>query len=85
MAHEQAARPGAGIKLVIRNIGVLLSGDLQRPVLDADTVVVKDGRIAAIGREKEVESEGASRGPNFAFCRQSRRKHSPALPDTGYS
>src|SRR6266446_8840400 len=61
MAHEEAAKPGAGVKLVIRNIGLLLSGDLQRPILDADTVVVKDGKIAAIGREKEVDTEGATR------------------------
>src|ERR1700751_4922912 len=61
MAHEEAAKSGAGVKLVVRNIGLLLSGDLQRPILDADTVVVKDGRIAAIGREKEVDTEDATR------------------------
>src|SRR5258707_9188265 len=61
MAHEEAAMPGAGVKLVIRNIGLLLSGDLRRPILDADTVVVKDGKINAIGREKEVDTEGATR------------------------
>ena len=61
MAHEEAGKPGAGgTKLVIRNIGLLLSGDLQRPILDADTVVVKDGRIAASGNQKEVDSEGAT-------------------------
>src|SRR5258707_9098551 len=61
MAHEEAAKPGAGVKLVIRNIGLLLSGDLQRPILDADTVVVKDGKIAAVGREKGGDTEGATR------------------------
>src|SRR5258705_5584957 len=61
MAHEEAAKPGAGVKLVIRNIGLLLSGDLQRPILDADSVVVKDGKIAEIGREKEVDTGGATR------------------------
>jgi hypothetical protein len=30
MAHEEAAKSGAGMKLVIRNIGVLLSGDRAR-------------------------------------------------------
>jgi enamidase len=49
-----------GIKLVIRNVGLLLSGDLQRPILDADAVVVKDGRIFAIGKEKELDCEGAT-------------------------
>ncbi|HWY09233.1 MAG TPA: hypothetical protein VNY24_20400, partial [Candidatus Acidoferrales bacterium] len=61
MAHEEAAKPSAGVKLVIRNIGVLLSGDLQQPILHADTVVVKDGKIAAIGRERELDTEGATR------------------------
>src|SRR6202166_244275 len=61
MAHEEAAKSGAGMKLVSRNIGLLLSGDLQRPILDADTVVVKDGKIAAVGREKEVDTEHATR------------------------
>jgi len=60
MSVEQAAKTGAGTKLVIRNIGLLLSGDLERPILDADTVVVQDGRISAIGKENEVDCEGAS-------------------------
>src|SRR5215470_16651178 len=61
MAHEESVKPATGVKLVIRNIGLLLSGDLQRPILDADTVVAKDGRIAAIGRERELDTEGAAR------------------------
>ena len=47
-------------KLVVRNIGLMLSGDLESPVLDADTLVVENGRIAAFGREKDVDIEGAS-------------------------
>jgi len=43
------------MKLVIRNIGLLLSGDLERPILEADTVVVSDGLIRAIGKEKELD------------------------------
>ena len=35
MAHEEAAAAGPS-KLVIRNIGLMLSGDLARPILDAD-------------------------------------------------
>lgn len=46
-------------KLVIRNIGLLLSGDLENPVLDADCVVVLDGRIAAIGRAKDLDTDQA--------------------------
>ena len=47
-------------KLVVRNIGLMLSGDLESPVLDADTLVAEDGRIAAFGREKDLDIEGAS-------------------------
>ena len=48
-------------KLVIRNIGLVLSGDLKQPVLDADTIVAIDGVIAAIGRQKDCDIEAADR------------------------
>jgi enamidase len=60
MAHEEAGKTSSGVKLVVRNIGLLLSGDLQKPLLEADTVVCVDGRISAIGKEKEVDVEGAT-------------------------
>ena len=60
MAHENAGEPLVSSKLVIRNIGLVLSGDLFQPILDADTVVVIDGRIAAVGREKDIDTEGAA-------------------------
>ncbi len=46
-------------KLVIKNIGLLLSGDLENPILEADTIVVVDGRIAAVGRYKDCDVEDA--------------------------
>jgi enamidase len=46
-------------RVILRNIGLLLSGDLHRPILDADTILVVDGKIAAIGREKDIDGEGA--------------------------
>ncbi len=48
-------------KLVIRNIGLMLSGDLRRPILDADTVVAVDGVITAIGKAKDCDTERADR------------------------
>ena len=42
-------------KLVIRNIGLLLSGLLEAPILDADTIVAEDGRIVAVGRAAECD------------------------------
>ena len=50
------AASGKSGKVVIRNIGLLLSGDLDRPILDADTVVVMDGVITQVGREKDCDT-----------------------------
>jgi enamidase len=50
----------AHTKVVIRDIGLLLSGDLSRPILDANTVVAVNGRISAIGKEKDLDLEGAT-------------------------
>jgi enamidase len=47
-------------RLLIRNIGLLLSGDLQKPILDADTVVAVDGKIAAVAKEKDIDAKGAT-------------------------
>jgi enamidase len=58
MAQETAAAPKG--KLVIRNVGLMLSGALERPILDADCVVANDGRIAAVGRAKDLDTEGAT-------------------------
>ncbi len=46
-------------KVVIKNVGLMLSGDLDAPILDADTIVVDDGRIVAVGRYKDCDTEGA--------------------------
>ena len=50
----------AAAKLVIRNIGLMLSGKLEEPVLDADCLVAEGGKITAWGREKDLDPEGAS-------------------------
>lgn len=46
-------------KVAITNIGLLLSGDLGRPILDADTILAVDGKIAAVGKAKDVDTGGA--------------------------
>ena len=53
----EAATPS---KLVIRNIGIVLSGALENPILEADTIGAENGRISAIGRVKDVDTEGAT-------------------------
>jgi enamidase len=60
MSAESTARTSSGTKLVIRNLGLLLSGDLRKPILDADAVVAKDGRISAIGKEKDLDCANAT-------------------------
>ncbi|SLN26938.1 amidohydrolase family protein [Oceanibacterium hippocampi] len=57
MSHgtDNAQNPADGQKVVIRNIGILLSGDFENPVMDADTIVVENGLIAAAGRAKDVD------------------------------
>ncbi|MFT4095969.1 MAG: amidohydrolase family protein [Rhodoblastus sp.] len=57
MAHE-ATTETAG-KIVIRNIGLILSGALEKPILDGDAIVAVDGKIAAIGRLKDLDTNGA--------------------------
>ncbi len=58
MAEAQATGDSGG-RMVIRNIGLLLSGDLGRPILDADTIVAEKGKITAIGRAKSLDTSGA--------------------------
>ena len=47
-------------KVVMRRIGVLLSGDIDRPILDADTIVVVDGVITSVGKEKDCDTAHAA-------------------------
>jgi enamidase len=59
MAEQQTMAAGSDDKLVIKNIGLLLSGDLDRPILEADSVVAVGGKIAAVGRFGELDTAGA--------------------------
>jgi enamidase len=59
MAHDELAKKTPA-RLLIRNIGLLLSGDLEQPILGADTVVTVDGKITAVGKEKDIDSDGAT-------------------------
>jgi len=60
MAHEEPVKSSAQSKLIIRNIGLLLSGDLNQPILDADTIVCAGEHIAAVGKEKDIDTSGAT-------------------------
>ena len=60
MAHDEPAASGAPTKLVIKNVGLMLSGDLEKPILDADAIVAVNGRITAIGRAPDLDISGAT-------------------------
>ena len=47
-------------RLVIRNIGMMLSGKLEQPILQADCLVAVDGKITGFGAEKDLDTEGAT-------------------------
>ncbi|WP_149758580.1 amidohydrolase family protein [Roseivivax sediminis] len=47
-------------KLVVRNVGLMLSGRMEEPILDADTLVAEGGRITGIGKEADLDPEGAT-------------------------
>ncbi|NNE87087.1 MAG: amidohydrolase family protein [Silicimonas sp.] len=49
-----------GEKLVIKNIGMILSGKIEEPVFDGDCLVAEDGKITAWGREADLDCEGAA-------------------------
>jgi enamidase len=59
MAQDEPAKKMPA-RLLIRNIGLLLSGNLEQPILDADTVVAVDGKITTVGKKKDVDGEGAT-------------------------
>ncbi|MBI2467608.1 MAG: amidohydrolase family protein [Candidatus Rokubacteria bacterium] len=45
------------MKTLIRNIGTLVSGDITRPILDADSILIRDGVIAAVGRKLDDDAD----------------------------
>lgn len=47
-------------KLVIRNIGMILSGKLEQPILDGDCLIAENGIITAIGSAKDLDTDQAA-------------------------
>jgi enamidase len=45
-------------KLMIKNIGTLVSGNISSPLLNADSIVVEGGLIQAVGKEKDLDTKG---------------------------
>jgi enamidase len=59
--------------VVIRNAGTIVSGDLEQPIVDGDAVVIRDGRIEAVGSgdlggasiEHQIDAGGATIMPGL--------------------
>jgi len=45
-------------KLMIKNIGTLVSGEISNPILEADTLLIEGGLIQGIGKEKNLGANG---------------------------
>src|SRR5205823_12779509 len=52
-----ARRRRPAMTTLVRNIGTLVSGDIGRPLLDADSLVIREGRIAAVGRGLDEDAD----------------------------
>ena len=45
------------MRTLITNIGQIVSGDIARPLLDGDAILVEDGRIRALGRGLDADAD----------------------------
>ena len=50
------------MRTLITNIGTLVTGDIDAPIADADSILIEDGRIAAVGRGLTPDA-GSADGP----------------------
>lgn len=67
MAAEAKELPAKG-RLLIRNIGLCLSGDLDKPILDSDCLLIEDGVIAGFTAEdadSEIDAQGCAVMPGL--------------------
>ena len=50
----EVARARSG-RIWVKNIGLLLTGDIDAPRADADTLIIEDGHIVALGRAAQCD------------------------------
>ena len=60
MAHDPAPAQDGPTKLVIRNVGLMLSGRMEEPILDADCLIAENGKITGWGRQKDLDTGSAT-------------------------
>ncbi|HSH34519.1 MAG TPA: Enamidase, partial [Actinomycetota bacterium] len=66
------------MRTVISNIETMVSGDIRRPILDADSISIEDGRITAVGKGLEggadtvIDAKGSTVIPGLidSHCHQ---------------
>ena len=46
------------MRTLISNIGTVVTGDIDAPIADADSILIEDGRISAVGRGLELGAAG---------------------------
>ncbi|KIX11969.1 amidohydrolase family protein [Dethiosulfatarculus sandiegensis] len=58
--------------VLIKNVGLLLSGDYEKPILDADSILIQDGKIKETGKglsapadAKVIDAAGAAVAPGL--------------------
>ncbi|MBI4320618.1 MAG: amidohydrolase family protein [Chloroflexi bacterium] len=48
-------------RIALTNIATLVSGDIRQPILDADTVLIENGKIAHVGKREQLDLSGYER------------------------
>ncbi len=54
--------------LVIQNIGRIVSGDVNQPLLDGDAIVIRNGKFAGAGAREQLNVEGIERVIDAGGC-----------------
>jgi enamidase len=68
MASQPADAGASRGRTAIRNIGLLISGDIDRPVLDADAILVEDGIIREVGKASKMDFGAVDREIDAQGC-----------------
>lgn len=58
MSHDLQNTTTQGGRTLIRNVGLMLSGNIEEPILQATAILVEDGLIAGIGTAEELGAGG---------------------------
>ena len=48
-------------KVLLKNIGTIVSGDISNPILSADAILIEKGKIKKIGQESELAAAAADK------------------------